>query len=35
LIRDLPRNAPTGITFTEQEVEAIMGGNAARVLELD
>jgi predicted TIM-barrel fold metal-dependent hydrolase len=34
LLRDLPKNAPKGITFTEQEVDAILGGNAAALLGL-
>jgi hypothetical protein len=32
LLRDLPRKAPAGIKFTNEEVEAILGGNAAAVL---
>jgi predicted TIM-barrel fold metal-dependent hydrolase len=34
LIKGLPQNAPEGITFTEDEVNAILGGNAARILGL-
>jgi predicted TIM-barrel fold metal-dependent hydrolase len=34
LIRGLPQNAPEGITFTEAEVTAILGDNAARILSL-
>ena len=34
LIRDLPEKAPEGIAFTRQEVDAILGGNAAAVLGL-
>ncbi|MBI1986863.1 MAG: amidohydrolase [Nitrospinae bacterium] len=34
LIRDLPHKAPEGISFTEAEVEAILGGNARRILGL-
>ena len=34
LIRDLPTRAPTGIQFTEQEVTAILGGNAVSLLGL-
>jgi len=34
IIRTLPRNAPEGIKFTEEEVNAILGGNAQRGLEL-
>lgn len=32
IIRELPRKAPEGIGFTEEEVAAILGGNAARIL---
>jgi len=35
LIKDLPANAPDGITFTDEEVNAILGGNAARLLGLE
>ncbi len=35
LIRDLPKNAPDGIIFTEDEVTAILGGNAQKLLGLD
>jgi len=34
LIRNLPRNAPDGIIFTEEEVGMILGGNAKRLLGL-
>lgn len=34
LIKDLPVNAPAGITFTEEEVDAILGDNAASLLGL-
>jgi predicted TIM-barrel fold metal-dependent hydrolase len=34
LIRGLPQNAPEGITFTEAEITAILGDNAARILSL-
>jgi predicted TIM-barrel fold metal-dependent hydrolase len=34
LIRDLPDNAADGIEFTREEVDAILGGNAATVLGL-
>jgi predicted TIM-barrel fold metal-dependent hydrolase len=34
LLRDLPKNAPAGITFTKDEVDAILGGNAAALLGL-
>lgn len=32
LVRDLPKKAPEGITFAEEEIEAIMGENAADIL---
>ncbi|MHA2393117.1 MAG: amidohydrolase family protein [Promethearchaeota archaeon] len=32
LIKDLPKNAPKRIKFTEEEVEAILGNNAAKFL---
>ncbi|UCD85726.1 MAG: amidohydrolase family protein [Deltaproteobacteria bacterium] len=35
LIKDLPTKAPAGIKFTEAEVTAILGGNAATLLRLD
>lgn len=35
LIKDLPTKAPEGIKFTEEEVNAILGGNAAKILGLD
>ncbi|MDY6842474.1 MAG: amidohydrolase family protein [Thermodesulfobacteriota bacterium] len=35
LIRSLPENAPEGIHFTDEEVKAILGGNARSVLALD
>ena len=34
LIEDLPRNAPVDLEFTEEEVSAILGGNAAGLLGL-
>ncbi|MBI5116589.1 amidohydrolase family protein [Candidatus Poribacteria bacterium] len=34
LIRDLPTNSPAGIKFTRQEVDGILGGNAAAMLGL-
>ncbi len=34
LIKDLPDNAPHGIRFTDEEVEAILGGNAISLLGL-
>jgi predicted TIM-barrel fold metal-dependent hydrolase len=35
LIRDLPDRAPAGIRFTQDEVDAILGENAAALLGLD
>lgn len=34
LIRELPRRSPEGIKFTEEEIAAILGGNAQRILNL-
>jgi predicted TIM-barrel fold metal-dependent hydrolase len=34
LIKDLTKNAPKGIKFTQEEVDAILGGNAAKLLEI-
>jgi hypothetical protein len=34
IVKDLPQNAPDGITITEEEVTAILGGAAARILGL-
>lgn len=34
LIKDLPTNAPNGIKFTQEEVDGILGGNAAAMLGL-
>lgn len=34
LIKNLPENAPEGISFTKEEVDAILGGNAASMLGL-
>ncbi|MBS7288363.1 MAG: amidohydrolase [Candidatus Freyarchaeota archaeon] len=33
-VKNLPKKAPEGITFTEKEIEAIMGGNAKRIYKL-
>jgi len=35
LLKDLPINAPDGMTFTKEEVDAILGGNAASILGLE
>ncbi len=34
-IRNLPADAPDGIAFTKEEVDAILGGNATRLLGLE
>ena len=34
LIRDLPKNAPAGIVFYDEEVEAMLGGSAADILDI-
>ncbi|MBN2284058.1 MAG: amidohydrolase [Deltaproteobacteria bacterium] len=34
MIQDLPENAPDGIVFTKQEIDAILGGNAMRLFGL-
>lgn len=34
LLKDLPDNAPDGIPFTREEIDAILGGNAAGILGL-
>jgi len=31
IVRQLPQKAPEGIAFTEEEVNAVLGGNAARL----
>jgi predicted TIM-barrel fold metal-dependent hydrolase len=35
LLRDLPTHAPEGIRFTEEEIAAVLGGNAASILGLE
>ncbi len=35
LLKDLPENAPEGITFTQEEINGILGDNAASMLRLD
>ena len=35
ILRALPDDSPDGIKFTEKEVEAILGGNSTRILNLD
>ncbi|MDO8670238.1 MAG: amidohydrolase family protein [Dehalococcoidia bacterium] len=34
ILRDLPRKAPPGLKFTEEEIAAILGGNAQRIFGL-
>jgi predicted TIM-barrel fold metal-dependent hydrolase len=34
IIRSLPEKMPGGIKFTEEEVAAILGGNAQRILKI-
>jgi predicted TIM-barrel fold metal-dependent hydrolase len=34
IIQNLPKNAPKGIMFTKEEVDAILGDNAAKLLGL-
>ena len=34
LIKDLPQKAPEGIAFTENEITALLGGNAQKLLNL-
>jgi predicted TIM-barrel fold metal-dependent hydrolase len=33
-IKRLPEEAPNGIKFTQEEIDAILGGNAANLLNL-
>lgn len=35
MIKDLPTKAPEGITFTEEEVELMLGGNAQRIFGIE
>jgi predicted TIM-barrel fold metal-dependent hydrolase len=35
LLKDLPEKAPAGITFSKEEIEGILGGNAASILGLE
>ena len=34
LLKNLPSNTPDGIIFTQDEVDAILGGNAAHLLRM-
>ncbi len=33
MIKDLPENAPDGIKFTKEEIDAVLGENAAKIIE--
>jgi len=33
-VKNLPKNAPEDITFTEEEISKIMGGNAKKLLKI-
>lgn len=35
LLKDLPSSSPEGVDFTHEEMDAILGGNAARILGLE
>jgi predicted TIM-barrel fold metal-dependent hydrolase len=35
LLKDLPEKAPAGISFTQKEIDGILGGNAASLLGLE
>jgi uncharacterized protein len=32
MFKDLPKNAPDGLTFAPEEIEALLGGNAAKIV---
>jgi predicted TIM-barrel fold metal-dependent hydrolase len=34
LLKDLPQKAADGISFTEEEITALLGGNAKKLLNL-
>jgi len=34
-IKNLPKKAPKGITFSEEEIDSILGNNAVKLLNLD
>jgi hypothetical protein len=34
LLKDLPQKAVEGVTFTEEEITAVLGGNAQKLLNL-
>ena len=31
MIKELPENAPDGIKFTKEEIDAVLGENAAKI----
>ncbi|MCD6281472.1 MAG: amidohydrolase family protein [Deltaproteobacteria bacterium] len=33
MIKDLPENAPDGLKFTKEEIDAVLGENAAKIIE--
>ena len=33
IFRDLPENAPDGLTFTQEEIKALLGGNAEKIIK--
>ena len=35
LLKDLPEKAPKGIKFTKEEIDAILGGNAVKLLGIN
>jgi len=32
IFRDLPENPPDGLTFSQEEIDALLGGNAAKII---
>ncbi|MBN2284735.1 MAG: amidohydrolase [Deltaproteobacteria bacterium] len=34
MVRELPENAPDGLVFTKEEIEAVLGGNARKILNI-
>ena len=34
-VKDLPKKAPEGITFTKEEISKILGGDAKKLLKID
>ncbi len=33
MIQELPNNAPDGLSFKKEEIDAILGGNAERIVK--